>query len=161
MDDGGGIVSKTAMANLRRHLPHIQQIAQGGDGMKAILHSNKDNVARALGTMAKIAHHRGLIPQELYEKHGAKLRKLLNNRTHMKTRHRLMQSQRGGSLFKKLARGFVKGFTHVFKKVGPTAAGFVGSLYGGPAGGAAAKEAASNLLGGGIDEDDDEEYDEY
>lgn len=128
-------VSKKEVQNLLEHRDHLTVLAGGTPSeRRLVLDDPSDELVRALSTASRVAHDGGELPDTVYEKHNRKLQIAVSRNKALRTKKKLVQSQRGGSFWSEIAKVAL-----------PILGGIGGSFLGGPMGGAAGS-AAGGLL---------------
>ena len=136
----GSGVSPREMPNLVKHMDHLTILAGGTAKQRRMVLDRADaRLVHALSAAAKMAHAGGGLSRDVYTKHGKKLEIAISPTRALKTKHKLVTSQRGGGFWSSIAKAAL-----------PIVGGLVGTVAGGgpiagAIGGAAGKALASAI----------------
>jgi len=91
--------------NMLNHVDHMTVIAGGTAAeRRAVLDDADEPLVRALSSAARVAHSTGALHPDIYEKHSRKLAIATSPRRALRTKHKLVVSQRGGGFWGHIAR---------------------------------------------------------
>ena len=128
-------ISEKERGNMLRHHDHLLVVAHGTPAERRYVLDHADtNLVRAMAASARVAHGDGLLPEAVYSKHSRKLNIAISKNNAIRTKEKLVKSQRGGSFWSAIA-----------KVVLPILGGIGGAYVGGPLGGTAGS-ATGELL---------------
>ena len=136
---GTGVASHE-LPNLLNHSDHLTILAGGSPRQRRMILDRADaKLVRALASAARMAHAGGGLSKDVYSKHGRKLEIAISPTRALKTKHKLVTSQRGGGFWSSIAKAAL-----------PIVGGLVGTVAGGgpiagAIGGAAGKALASAI----------------
>ena len=98
-------MKEAEVRNAIRHADHFAVIAAGTPReVRSVLDNADEKLVRALTTAAQLAHAHNKIPPDVQRKHSAKLATALSRTKALRTKHKLVTSQRGGAFWKSIVR---------------------------------------------------------
>lgn len=117
-------VTNRDLTNALAHTDHLIVLAGGSTKQRRqILDRADERLVRALSSAARIAHVGGSLPSDVYKKHGRKLEIAVSPTRALRTKHKLVVSERGAGFWSSIAKA-------ALPIIGGVAGGVIGPVSG-------------------------------